>query len=67
MNMNWKYPRRVPNTRAKDGENQVRDAMRVTGVARGAGIKQVATAGGTAIFVVPTGGKTVPNAAPSWV
>jgi hypothetical protein len=67
MNTNWKYPRKVPNTRAKDGENQVRDAMRGTGVARGAGIKQVATAGGTAIFALPAPVKAKANAAPSWV
>lgn len=67
MNTNWKYPRRVPNTRDKDDRNQTRDAIRSAGVARGSGVKQIQTAGGTAIFVLPTSGKARANAAPSWV
>lgn len=64
---NWKYPLNTPNTRAKDHGNEVRRRIRGAGLARGAGVKQVETASGTAIFVLPQTGKQNPNAAPSWV
>lgn len=67
MNMNWRYPSKVPNTRDKDDRNQIRQAIRRSGVARGAGVKQAETAGGTALFVLPQRGKAAANAAPSWV
>lgn len=67
MNTNWRYPRKVPNTRDKDDRNQIRQAVRSAGVSRGAGVKQVETVSGTAIFVLPQRGKSSPNAAPSWV
>lgn len=67
MNTNWRYSRRVPNTRDKDERNQTRDAVRSAGLARGSGVKQVQTAGGTAIFVLPQRRTAGVAAAPSWV